>query len=89
MSILFAAFLGYNPIQTLVGTHVLNGLPGPDRAALVGHDFFPHLIAGPFQDGMHAAFAFAILACLFAAGASLLRGGRYRHGEVALRAAAS
>jgi hypothetical protein len=41
------------------------------------------LIEGPFRDGLHAAFAFAILACLVAAGASLLRGGTYRHGEAA------
>jgi hypothetical protein len=83
VSILFAAFLGYNPIQSLVGTHTLNGLSPADHAALVGHSFFPHLIEGPFRDGLHAAFAFAILACLVAAGASLLRGGTYRHGEVA------
>jgi MFS family permease len=86
VSILFAAFLGYNPIQSLVGAHVLNGLSPADHAALVGHGFFPQLISGPFQDGLHAAFAFAIAACLIAAGASLLRGGRYRHGELALRA---
>jgi MFS family permease len=87
VSILFAAFLGYNPIQSLVGAHTLNGLSPSDHAALVGHQFFPHLIAGPFQHGLHAAFTFAIVACLIAAGASLLRGGRYRHGELALRPA--
>jgi MFS family permease len=85
VSILFAAFLGYNPIQSLVGAHTLNALSPADHAALVGHQFFPRLIAGPFQSGLHAAFTFAILACLVAAGASLLRGGRYRHGELALR----
>jgi hypothetical protein len=81
VSILFAAFLGYNPIQSLVGAHTLNALPPADHAALVGHGFFPQLIAGPFRDGLHAAFSFAILACLVAAAASLLRGGTYRHGE--------
>jgi MFS family permease len=81
VSILFAAFLGYNPIQSLVGTKVLDGLSPSDHAALIGHGFFPHLISGPFRDGLHTAFAFAIIACLIAAGASLLRGGRYRHDE--------
>jgi MFS family permease len=81
VSILFAAFLGYNPIQSLVGPHVLNALSPHDHAVLIGRGFFPDLIAGPFQSGLHAAFAFAIFACLVAAGASLLRGGRYRHGE--------
>jgi MFS family permease len=85
VSILFAAFLGYNPIQHLVGPHVLGALSAPDRAALVGRGFFPHLISGPFERGLHAAFTFAILACLIAAAASLLRGGRYAHGEALVR----
>jgi MFS family permease len=76
VSILFAAFLGYNPIQHFVGPHVLAGLPLHDRAALTGHAFFPTLISAPFRDGLHAAFAFAIVACLVAAAASLMRGGR-------------
>ena len=54
-------------------------------AALVGRGFFPHLISGPFESGLHAAFTFAILACLIAAAASLLRGGQYRHGEALVR----
>ena len=49
------------------------------HAVLTGHAFFPHLIAGPFSDGLTAAFTFAIVACLIAAAASLLRGGRYHH----------
>jgi hypothetical protein len=81
ISILFAAFLGYNPIEHLLGPHVLAGLPAHDRAALTGSSFFPNLISGPFQDGLHAAFAFAIVACLIAAGASLLRGGRMVHDD--------
>jgi MFS family permease len=85
VSILFAAFLGYNPVQHLVGPHVLGALSAHDRAALGGRSFFPHLISGPFESGLHAAFTFAILACLIAAGASLLRGGRYAHGEALVR----
>jgi hypothetical protein len=81
VSILFAAFLGYNPIQHLLGPHVLGGLSAHDQAAITGHSFFPHLISGPFQDGLHAAFAFAIVACLIAAAASAMRGGRYEHGQ--------
>ena len=74
ISILFAAFLGYNPIQHLVGTNVLAALPAHDQAALTGHAFFPALVSGPFRDGLHVAFAFAIVACLVAATASFLRG---------------
>jgi hypothetical protein len=81
ISVLFAAFLGYNPIQHLVGPHALASLSPDQQAALTGHSFFPHLIAGPFSDGLTAAFSFAIFACLVAAGASLLRGGQYHHAE--------
>jgi MFS family permease len=79
VSILFAAFLGYNPIQHLVGPHVLASVSAANRAALTGRSFFPHLISAPFRGGLHEAFAFAILACLIAAAASLMRGGRYHY----------
>jgi MFS family permease len=81
VEVLFAAFLGYNPVQHLVGGHVLKALHPASRALLTGRSFFPHLISGPFRNGLHAAFAFAIIACLIAALASLMRGGIYRHGE--------
>jgi MFS family permease len=81
ISVLFAAFLGFNPIEHLMGTHALHALPQQAQAALTGHAFFPHLISQPFSDGLDTAFAFAIVACLIAAGASLMRGGRYTHTE--------
>jgi MFS family permease len=80
VSILFAAFLGYNPIQHLLGPHALSALSAQNHATLIGKSFFPHLISGPFRSGLHAAFAFAIVACLIAAAASLMRGGSY-HAE--------
>jgi hypothetical protein len=84
VSILFAAFLGYNPIQHLVGAHALQALPAAQHALVTGRSFFPQLIAGPFRNGLHEAFVFAIVACLLAAAASLLRGGRYHHVEEAI-----
>jgi MFS family permease len=75
VSILFAAFLGYNPIEHLLGPDVLHGLSAHSQAVVTGPSFFPHLISGPFRDGLHAAFIFAIIACLVAAAASLMRGG--------------
>ncbi len=84
VSILFAAFLGYNPIEHLAGAHALAGLTSAQRATVTGRSFFPHLISGPFRSGLHEAFAFAIVACLIAAAASLLRGGKYHHQEVPL-----
>jgi hypothetical protein len=81
VSVLFAAFLGYNPIQHFLGPHALAALSPHDQATVTGHSFFPQLISGPFQTGLHEAFAFAIVACLVAAGASLMRGGRYHHAD--------
>ncbi|HEY6479378.1 MAG TPA: MFS transporter, partial [Streptosporangiaceae bacterium] len=76
VSIMFAALLGYNPIQTLLG-HALTRLPASHAAFLTGHTFFPSLISAPFQHGLAIAFDFAVAACLIAAVASLLRGGKY------------
>ena len=76
---LFAAFLGYSPMQHLLGPHVLASLPHAQAAELTGRAFFPSLISGPFAQALNVAFTFALIACLVAAGASLLRGGRYHH----------
>jgi hypothetical protein len=76
---LFAAFLGYNPMQHLLGPHVLAALPHAQAAELTGRGFFPSLMSGPFADALNVAFTFALVACLIAAAASLLRGGRYHH----------
>jgi MFS family permease len=78
ISILFAAFLGYNPIQHLLGPAVLAQLPPAAAAQLTGREFFSKLIAGPFHAGLHEAFTFAIVACLVAAVASWSRGGARR-----------
>jgi MFS family permease len=81
VGVLFAAFLGYNPVQQLLGG-VVSALP-PDQAAfLTGRSFFPQLIAGPFADGLTAAFWFAVAACLVAAVASWFSGGRRTAGPV-------
>ena len=76
VSVLFAAFLGYNPIGHLLGPGALHALSAHNRTVLTGPAFFPHLISAPFRNGLHEAFAFAIVACLVAAAASLLRGSR-------------
>ncbi|HEX3803245.1 MAG TPA: MFS transporter [Solirubrobacteraceae bacterium] len=81
VSVLFAAFLGFNPVKSLVGPHVLDKLSAHSQAVLTGRSFFPHLISSPFRDGLHTAFAFAIVACLVAAVASALRGGVYHHSD--------
>jgi hypothetical protein len=77
VSTLFAAFLGYDPVQHLVGPSVLAHLSAAQRATLTGRSFFPGLIAAPFHAGLREAFAFAIGACAVAAAASWSRGKRY------------
>jgi MFS family permease len=86
---LFASFLGYNPMATLLGPHALHALPAGQAAELTGRGFFPHLISAPFHTALVYAFAFAIAACLVAVVASLLRGGTYHHVEEATVPAAS
>jgi hypothetical protein len=81
VSILFASFLGYNPIAQLLGQKLIHKLPAADVSALTGRSFFPSLISAPFRSGLHEALAFAVVACLLAAVASWSRGGRYVHGE--------
>jgi MFS family permease len=85
---LFASFLGYNPMATLLGPHVLHGLPAGQAQALTGRSFFPHLISPPFHTALVYAFVFAIAACLVAALASLLRGGKYHYADATVPAGA-
>jgi MFS family permease len=75
VSTVFSAFLGINPIDTLLGpSGVLPTLPAHNRAVLTGKEFFPHLISGPFHHGLLIVFAAAAAMGLLAATASLLRG---------------
>jgi MFS family permease len=78
---LFAAFLGYNPLQSLLGAKVLAALPHADALALIGKKFFPALISAPFRHGLVDVLVFAAVMCLGAALASWLRGGRFVHEE--------
>jgi MFS family permease len=79
---LFSAFLGYNPVQHLIGPHVLSTLTAQQRAALTSHTFFPALISGPFRTGLHTALNFAIGMSLLAAACSWVRGPRSTDSEV-------
>ena len=85
---LFAAFLGYNPMQHLLGPSVLSHLPAANAATLQGRSFFPHLISAPFRQGLRTAFDFAIVASLIAAAASWFRGRHYVHHETTTQDAA-
>jgi MFS family permease len=73
IGVLFAAFLGYNPIQQLLGPTVAH-LSATHAAYLTGRQFFPSLITAPFHDGIGVAFGFAIAACVVGAIASAFTG---------------
>ena len=75
---LFAAFLGYNPMRTLLGP-ALTTLSPAHAAVITGKTFFPQLISGPFIHGLRIVFTASVILSLVAAGASWLRGTKYVH----------
>jgi hypothetical protein len=74
VGLLFAAFLGFNPIQKLLGASTLSHLTPAQVHTLTGRSFFPHLISGPFIDSMAIVFVAALVMCMIAAVASWSRG---------------
>ncbi|MBO0768192.1 MAG: MFS transporter [Solirubrobacterales bacterium] len=85
VSVLFTAFLGYAPKRIVPG-NLWNSLSPHVQTLMQSRSFFPDLISAPFRSGLHTAFGFAIIACMIAAAASMMRGGRYveesQRGEV-------
>ena len=78
VSTMFAALLGYNPIQNLLApSHVLSHLPARNVAVLTGRQFFPHLISAPFHHGLVIVFTAAAIMSVTGALVSLLRGKRF------------
>ena len=71
---LFAAFLGYNPLKTLIPASVLNALPAPQAANITSRAFFPQLIDTAFHRGLVEVLIFSIIMCLI---------GRRHHGYAA------
>jgi ABC-type thiamin/hydroxymethylpyrimidine transport system permease subunit len=81
IGVLFAAFLGYNPMQQLLGPAVLSHVPAAHAAYLTGRQFFPSVITQPFHDGIGIAFGFAIACCVLGAVASALTGRAEHAGQ--------
>jgi MFS family permease len=79
---LFAAFLGYNPISSILGpTGALKSLSPSNAAALTGKTFFPQLISQPFHSGLVIVFIAAAVMSIIGAIASLAMGGKYIHAD--------
>jgi MFS family permease len=71
VSTLFAAFLGYNPVKTLLGAGIKH-VPVAQQHILLGHTFFPSIISHPFSNALSSAFTFGLAACFLAGVASLV-----------------
>jgi len=82
VSTMFAALLGYNPIQNLLRpSGVLRHLPAHNVQVLTGRQFFPHLISAPFHHGLVIVFTAAAVMSLAGALVSLLRGKRFYYDD--------
>ncbi len=71
---LFAAFLGYNPLRTLLSHHVTTTINPHNLAFITSNSFFPTLISAPFMSGLKVVLIFASATCLLGALASFLQG---------------
>ncbi|KRW92261.1 MFS transporter [Alicyclobacillus tengchongensis] len=83
-SSLFAALLGYNPLQTLLGPsglNILHALPHSQAVLLTGKQFFPSLISDPFHTGLAMAFYISAALMVIGAIASAARGKHVVHLE--------
>ncbi len=76
---IFAAFLGYNPLRSLLGPTVLSHLAPAQVAALTSRSFFPQLIGPSFKHGLVLILGFAVVMSVIAAVASALRGEKFVH----------
>ncbi|XDL52540.1 MFS transporter [Alicyclobacillus fastidiosus] len=81
-SSLFAALLGYNPLQNLLQQFgILQQMPASQAKYVVGSTFFPSLIGSPFMHGLSLAFTVSLVMSLVGAIVSIFRGKRYVHVE--------
>jgi MFS family permease len=78
---LFSSFLGYNPLESLLGSQSSAGVTATQWKTLTGKSFFPNLLAAPFHDGLVIVFSLAIAMSFIAAVFSALRGRRFVHEE--------
>jgi MFS family permease len=76
---IFAAFLGINPLKSLLGPKVLGHLSHAQAASLTSRSFFPQLIGPSFKHGLVIILCFAVGMSIIAAIASALRGEKFVH----------
>jgi len=83
-SALFGAFLGYNPIQTILSTlphSLVSSIPAAAVQQITANTFFPNAIASPFMTALREALIIGAIMCFVAAVFSMFRGGKYVYGQ--------
>jgi MFS family permease len=82
VGLMFAAFLGSNPIASLLNSAgVLHQLPASTVSALTDRTYLPHLLSDPFHSGLIVVFVLAAVLAAVGAVVSLFRGGVYVQDE--------
>ena len=77
---IFAAFLGYNPLEEPPRADGARPPSAPGRLpAITGRSFFPQLIGPSFKHALVLILAFAVVMSVIAAIASALRGEKFIH----------
>ncbi|SMC87711.1 MFS transporter [Papillibacter cinnamivorans] len=80
-SALFATFLGYNPMGSMIDSNTLGSLSETAKATILGNQFFPQTIAPAVMSSLRLAFYISAVISAVAAVASFLRGKRYVNEE--------
>ena len=80
---LFSAFLGYNPVESILGNlppSVVASIPAATKTTITGTTWFPSAFATAFMPALKLSFYIGAAFCAVAAVLSWLRGGTYIHG---------
>ncbi|MGZ7095409.1 MAG: MFS transporter, partial [Methanobacterium sp.] len=79
---LFSAFLGYNPVNSLLAilpANIVATIPQGTLATLTGTTWFPSTLAVAFMPSLQISFVIGAAFCAIAAVLSALRGENYIH----------
>lgn len=80
---LFSAFLGYNPVDSILSSlppSVVATIPAATKTTLTGTTWFPSAFANAFMPSLRISFYVGAAFCALAALLSALRGETYIHG---------
>ncbi len=79
---LFSAFLGYNPVDTILASlppGLVSSIPSSTLTTLTGTTWFPSTLANAFLPSLQISFYIGAAFCAIAAILSALRGEKYIH----------